>query len=373
MSYKPLYHKYRPQSFKDIKGQDHIVKTLVSALKNKKISHAYIFAGPRGLGKTSTARIFAKALNCLNSEVEPCNVCEHCEEITKGTFPDVIEIDAASNRGIDQIRELRENIKYAPLKGKKKVYIIDEFHMLTKEAFNALLKTLEEPPSHVVFILATTELDKIPPTILSRCQKFIFRKLSLEETLEVLKEICEKEKIKYEEEALKEIAKLSEGCLRDAESLLEQAILFSDGKITLEKIKSVLSIYTQKDIEELLDLALSGNLESLKEKLDKYEKNGFGAENLVKNLLSFVSEKFTNKDFKKYSEDILTLCFEVFSKAYKELSNHPYPFDLIYFTFVKLSYFNDLVSIKDFLANLKMPSSNLDENIKKNLKKLLPT
>ena len=373
MKYTSLYQKYRPQTFEDIKGQDHIVKTLLSALKHNKVANAYIFAGPRGVGKTSTARVFAKALNCLKSNINPCNECENCKEITQGIFPDVIEIDAASNRGIDQIRELRENVKYAPLKGRKKVYIIDEFHMLTKEAFNALLKTLEEPPSHVVFILATTELDKIPATILSRCQKFIFRKLSIEEILEILEDICKKENVKYEKEALELIAKLSEGCIRDAESLLEQAILLTEGNLSVDKLKTYLSLFTHEDIEELLKLSLSSDLESLREKLNKYESLGYSSENLIKAILNYVSEKFKKEDFEKFSQDILLIIFETFSKAYKDLASHPYPYDLIYFTFVKISYFNDLISVKEFLSNLKVPANNLDENIKKNLKKLLPT
>ena len=201
----------------------------------------------------------AKALNCENlNDGEPCNQCSNCIEITKGSHPDVIEIDAATNRGIDQIRELRESVHYAPSKGKKKVYIVDEFHMLTKEAFNALLKTLEEPPTHVVFILATTELDRIPQTILSRCQKFVFRRIPKPLLVKTLKDICEKEGVECEEEALELIAIASEGCLRDAESLLEQAIAFGNGKVKVEEISDFLGILTGKELLEILKLSFNG-------------------------------------------------------------------------------------------------------------------
>ncbi len=217
-----LYRKFRPQRFAEVVGQEHIRTALGNALKTNRLTHAYIFSGPRGTGKTSFARLLAKAANCLNpvNEFEPCNVCVNCQEITQGTALDVIEIDAASNRGIDEIRDLREKVGYAPTKTKFKIYIIDEVHMLTKEAFNALLKTLEEPPAHVIFILATTELHKVPETILSRCQRYQFHRASPEELVALLGDIATKEKIKLDVAALELIAERAEGSFRDALTLL---------------------------------------------------------------------------------------------------------------------------------------------------------
>ena len=231
-----LYLKYRPQNFKTIVGQDHIVTTLKNAIKHESLTHAYLFSGSRGTGKTSLARIIAKSLNCTNLEegVEPCDKCENCEAVLKGRLVDLIEIDAASNRGIDEIRELREKILFAPTQGKAKVYIIDEVHMLTKEAFNALLKTLEEPPAHAYFILATTEAHKIPETIISRCQQFNFRRISAEDIVKRLQEIGEEESVQAEPDALDLIAKISSGSLRDAIGLFEQ--------MNIDKFEEVMQI-----------------------------------------------------------------------------------------------------------------------------------
>jgi len=234
-----LYRKYRPQKFSEFVGQEHIVKTLTNAISSGLISHAYLFYGPRGSGKTTIARLFAKAVNCQNrkgGDFEPCNQCFSCKEISEGRAVDLIEIDAASHRGIDEIRDLREGIKFAPTRLKYKVFIIDEAHQLTKEAANALLKTLEEPPSHAIFILATTEIHKMIPTIISRCQRFDFRKLTVPEILKKLEIICQKEKIKIEKVALELIAQNAQGSMRDAESLLDQVSTSFDKKeIKLEE------------------------------------------------------------------------------------------------------------------------------------------
>lgn len=234
MAHIALYRAWRPQTFRDMVGQQHIVQTLQNAIRENRLSHAYLFSGPRGTGKTSAARLLAKAVNCEKGPTpEPCNECEACKRIAAGAVMDVVEIDAASNRGVEEIRDIRDKVKYAPTEVRRKVYIIDEVHMLTTEAFNALLKTLEEPPGHVMFMLATTEPHRLPPTIISRCQRFEFRRVSLEEQAAWLGDICRKEGIEAEDEALVYIARLSDGGMRDALSLLDQISSFSGGQVTL--------------------------------------------------------------------------------------------------------------------------------------------
>jgi DNA polymerase-3 subunit gamma/tau len=240
MRYLVLTRKYRPQNFNEVLGQPHVTKTLTSALSKGRVGHAYLFSGPRGVGKTSVARILAKAVNCEKGIVEnPCNQCESCKGVTNCNSVDVIEIDGASNRGIDEIRTLRESVSYSPVHSRFKVYIIDEVHMLTKEAFNALLKTLEEPPSHIIFIFATTEPQKVPKTVLSRCQRFDFRTLSNQEIFNKLKELATAEKVKATDEALSLISSRAEGAIRDAEGMLEQLISYSQVEITADDVKEV--------------------------------------------------------------------------------------------------------------------------------------
>lgn len=241
MSYKALYREWRPKTFDEIVGQDHIVRTLENAIKNDRIAHAYLFCGIRGTGKTSTAKIFAKALNCEKGPtIKPCNKCTVCKGIDTGRVIDVVEIDGASNRGIEEIRDLRERIKFTPTEGKYKIYIIDEVHMLTKEAFDALLKTLEEPPKHAIFIFATTEPHKLPATILSRCQRFDFRRLTAEDIISQMEHILESDDIKAEGRALEIIARNAQGAMRDALSVLDQCISYGDGYITVEVVTDVL-------------------------------------------------------------------------------------------------------------------------------------
>lgn len=265
MSYIVLARKWRPQTFTEVVGQAHITRTLMNVIQKKRIAHAYLLVGPRGVGKTSLARILAKALNCEKGPtVEPCQKCPSCRDITEGRSLDVLEIDGASNRGIDEIRELRENIKFSPAQGQFRIYIIDEVHMLTTEAFNALLKTLEEPPLHVKFIFATTAPNRLPPTILSRCQRFNFRLISVKELVGQLTKIAKEEKIKASGEALFQIARHADGSMRDAESILDQLVSFGDKEIKEEDVLSLLG-RTAKDIffkfmEELLNKRLPAAL-----------------------------------------------------------------------------------------------------------------
>ena len=256
-----LYRKYRPKDFSEIAGESDIVKTLKNSLDNDRISHAYLFSGPRGVGKTTSARLIAKGVNCLKNGISssPCNECENCREIDNGSFIDLIEIDAASNRGIDEIRELKDKINYQPSKGRKKIYIIDEVHMLTKEAFNALLKTLEEPPEHVIFILATTEPDKILPTIISRCQRYDFKSLTYTEVKDKLSEICRGENVEIDEGSLGLIYESSGGSMRDAISILERVIITYLGeKIDEDKCSKVIGITSKTLLKEFLGI-VKGN------------------------------------------------------------------------------------------------------------------
>jgi len=290
MAYLVLARKYRPQRFSEVVGQRHVVKTLQNALKLGKLSHALLFAGIKGTGKTTVARIVAKALNCENPEegYEPCNNCPHCTEINRGIYVDVIEIDAASNRGIDQIRELIENLKFAPVKGRAKVYIIDEAHMLTKEASNALLKTLEEPPSHVYFILATTEPNRLLPTILSRCQRYDFRRLDLPLLTKHLKWICEKEGYEIEESALELIATEAQGSLRDALSLLDQAMAY--GSRTKEELIQAFGWHENILVEELAEALLKRNAKKAFEIAEKIYQQGTDLIFLMEKLTDFFRE-----------------------------------------------------------------------------------
>ena len=288
MAYKALYRTYRPQKFSDVIGQYVIVKTLQNAIKNDRVSHAYLFCGPRGTGKTSVARIFAKVLNCPNAlDGEPCNNCEACKEISEGTCPDVIEIDAASNNGVDEIRDLKEKVKFLPAGSKYKIYIIDEVHMLTQSAFNALLKTLEEPPKHVIFILATTEPQKVISTIISRCQRFDFGTLSVNELVEALVNICEKENIKYDENALKTIASASEGGLRDAISLLDQAISLSQDAIDENVASSVTGLVGKEKLIELANAIEEQKISDCLTLVQDLENSGKEVSKIVSSLLGF--------------------------------------------------------------------------------------
>jgi len=288
VSHIALYRAWRPQTFQDMVGQHHVIQTLQNAIRENRIAHAYLFNGPRGTGKTSAAKIMAKAVNCERGPTpDPCNVCAACEGIAAGTVLDVIEIDAASNRGIDEIRDIRDNVRYAPTEVRYKVYIIDEVHMLTSEAFNALLKTLEEPPGHVIFILATTEPHKLPATIVSRCQRFDFRPVPLEEQVGRLRRICEEEGIQAEDDALAYIARLSEGGMRDAIGLLEQTAAFTDGRITLDGAVDVTGGIPAERFEELAEAVRGRDAAAVMRVTEALTAAGKSADKCMEDLIVF--------------------------------------------------------------------------------------
>lgn len=286
MGYEVLARKWRPQTFADVVGQNHVTQTLHNAIQRDRLAHAYLFVGPRGTGKTTTARILAKALNCQDRQgSEPCNRCDSCKEIMKGSSLDVIEIDGASNRGIGDVQELRDNVRYAPVRGPFKIYIIDEVHMLTREAFNAILKTLEEPPPHVKFFFATTEPQKVLTTILSRCQRFDLRRINIADITAQLQKISKAEGITISADALLAIARGAEGGLRDAESALDQLVSFRGKTIEEADVLSVFGLISRTQLEGLTDAILDGNIPSIIEAVAKIDESGKDMQRVVLELL----------------------------------------------------------------------------------------
>ena len=289
MAYKTLYRVYRPQRFEDVAGQEHIITTLRHAVEENKIAHAYLFCGPRGTGKTTIAKLLAKAINCTG-DIKPCDECENCKEITLGSHPDVIEIDAASNNGVDEVRSLIEKVKYAPTQGKYKVYIIDEVHMMSTGAFNALLKTLEEPPAHVVFILATTEPHKILPTIISRCQRFDFTKLSMLDIVNRMKKVITEEHYQCDDEALEMIAKLADGGMRDALSILEQCLAFNDQHLTIQDVNQIYGIVSLENKIDFIKILLSKDMKKSLSMLEEMKMNGIDIKRLTLDLVDILKD-----------------------------------------------------------------------------------
>ena len=275
MAYMALYRKWRPDNFANLVGQDHVSRTLANAIKSGRIGHAYLFTGPRGTGKTSTARILAKALNCEHGPTtEPCNKCEACQRINSGSSMDVFEVDAASNRGIDEIRDLRETVKFAPVNGRYKVYIIDEVHMLSRDAFNALLKTLEEPPAHVVFIMATTEVYKVPATIQSRCQRYDFKRITIEDIFNRLKTVVADMDIEVEDDALRMIAVKADGGMRDALSILDQCIALSEQSLTIDRVQQLLGLVGKEWLDKLVGALQSKDAAAVLTMVDEIIRTG---------------------------------------------------------------------------------------------------
>ncbi|WP_243388556.1 DNA polymerase III subunit gamma/tau [Bacillus kexueae] len=346
MSYQALYRVFRPQQFRDVVGQEHVTKTLQNALLQNKFSHAYLFSGPRGTGKTSAAKIFAKAVNCEQAPVaEPCNECPACKGITNGSISDVIEIDAASNNGVDEIRDIRDKVKYAPAAVKYKVYIIDEVHMLSIGAFNALLKTLEEPPKHVIFILATTEPHKIPLTIISRCQRFDFRRISISSIVGRMSEIVESQQINVQQEALQVIASAADGGMRDALSLLDQAISYSDDAVTMEDVLLITGSVSQSFIATLVQSIYQKDVSTALKALDELMNQGKDPLKFIEDLIYYyrdmllyqtapnleevlervtVDEAFTQLA-KEIPSDIIYSTIDILNKSQQEMkwTNHP--------------------------------------------------
>ena len=308
MAYKALYRTYRPSTFEEVAGQEHIVKTLKNALATGKLAHAYLFAGPRGTGKTTMAKLLAKALNCDEGIGHQCNECKNCKAIIEGTHPDVLELDAASNNGVDEIRELIDKVKYGTILGRYKVYIIDEVHMLSTGAFNALLKTLEEPPEHVIFILATTEPHKILPTILSRCQRYDFTKLSDNDIKNRIKSVLEHEGVTYNEEAVDIIISLADGGMRDALSILDQVLAYSGNKLDVQDILDIFALESKEEKIALLNAIIQKDVSDVLGRINRYVSLGTDIKRLTDDLLLIL------KDILIYQSSRNTACLEVLNE-----------------------------------------------------------
>ena len=391
-TYKVLARKYRPATLEELVGQDVLVQTITNAIKTNRLAHAYIFTGIRGVGKTSTARIFAKSLNCIGADgkatgpqIKPCGVCEHCRAIAEDRDMDVIEMDAASRTGVDDIREIIDAVQYKPSSSRYKVYIIDEVHMLSKNAFNALLKTLEEPPEYTKFIFATTEIRKVPPTVLSRCQRFDLQRVEMDVLCKHFKHICELENVKIDDEAIKIIAKTADGSVRDGMSFLDQVISNCDGDITADKVSKILGLASKNVIFELFEDIMSGKIQDAVNLIDNQYKIGVDPVLVLTDLLEIThyvtrvkiapksetllplipEEQEKIKQFAgKFSVAVLARVWQMLIKGFDEIKQVPNTLSAVEMILIRLSYIGMMPSPTEILE--KIENQNSAEVQKKN-------
>jgi DNA polymerase-3 subunit gamma/tau len=374
VSFLVTARKWRPQTFAEIVGQEGVTRTLQNAIKAGRIAHAYIFSGPRGVGKTTTARLLAKAVNCAGGPTAtPCNQCTACTEIPEGRSLDVLEIDGASNRGVGEIRNLRDNIHFNPAASRKKIYIIDEVHMLTIEAFNALLKTLEEPPEHAMFIFATTEINRVPPTILSRCQRFDFRRISTGEISAHLRLICDQEKVNADDEALELIARRADGAMRDAQSLLDQMATFAPEKIDPDEVRTALGIAPEDLFFGVSDIVINNRVSDVFQVVDDVDSKGLSPREFLRGLTDHflnllkakdetgaefieapqsVRQQYTEKASHFELNDLLRI-LAILQDAFNEIRRHPQPRLKLELTLLRLASLERTAQIEDLLSALR--------------------
>lgn len=362
MAYQALYRKYRPSNFDEVVGQQPIIQTLKNAIVQNRIAHAYLFCGPRGTGKTSIAKIFAKMLNCEDESNKPCGKCTNCKMVQNGSHPDIIEIDAASNNGVDEVRNLIDKVKYAPMQGKYKVYIIDEVHMMTTGAFNALLKTIEEPPAHVVFILATTEPNKVIPTIISRCQRFDFDKVSQKDIEKRLSIVCKEEKIEIDPEAISLIAQLADGGMRDSLSILDQCIAYCSSNITVDNVREIYGVLTTSDIGKLFEHLYAHEVDALIQQIQECSDKGMDLKRLTSDFITLLKESII-LDYSSNSQLVSNTHKEVIEK-YLLKSPSPFRFNVLNELMDVFNKYNYASNVLDYLETALLKSISNSYEIK---------
>ena len=362
MAYQALYRKYRPSNFDEVVGQQPIIQTLKNAIVQNRIAHAYLFCGPRGTGKTSIAKIFAKMLNCEDESNKPCGKCTNCKMVQNGSHPDIIEIDAASNNGVDEVRNLIDKVKYAPMQGKYKVYIIDEVHMMTTGAFNALLKTIEEPPAHVVFILATTEPNKVIPTIISRCQRFDFNKVSQKDIEKRLSIVCKEEKIEIDPEAISLIAQLADGGMRDSLSILDQCIAYCSSNITVDNVREIYGVLTTSDIGKLFEHLYAHEVDALIQQIQECSDKGMDLKRLTSDFITLLKESII-LDYSSNSQLVSNTHKEVIEK-YLLKSPSPFRFNVLNELMDVFNKYNYASNVLDYLDTALLKSISNSYEIK---------
>ena len=362
MAYQALYRKYRPSNFDEVVGQQPIIQTLKNAIVQNRIAHAYLFCGPRGTGKTSIAKIFAKMLNCEDESNKPCGKCTNCKMVQNGSHPDIIEIDAASNNGVDEVRNLIDKVKYAPMQGKYKVYIIDEVHMMTTGAFNALLKTIEEPPAHVVFILATTEPNKVIPTIISRCQRFDFNKVSQKDIEKRLSIVCKEEKIEIDPEAISLIAQLADGGMRDSLSILDQCIAYCSSNITVDNVREIYGVLTTSDIGKLFEHLYAHEVDALIQQIQECSDKGMDLKRLTSDFITLLKESII-LDYSSNSQLVSNTHKEVIEKFLLK-SPSPFRFNVLNELMDVFNKYNYASNVLDYLETALLKSISNSYEIK---------